>query len=143
MTVAPLRSPPLAAPPAPVLRCRIARHLRAAVPEVDEVCRKLADELALAQLVGNEPCFIETIRQLALYAKSDMPILILGETGTGKELCARAAHFLSARRSGPFVAVDCSAIPDHLFENEIFGHARGAYTDAHGALTGLFALSDR
>ena len=133
----------LASAPAAELRCRIERLLRAAVPEVDEVCRKLADELALAQLVGNEPCFIETIRQLALYAKSDMPILILGETGTGKELCARAAHFLSARRSGPFVAVDCSAIPDHLFENEIFGHARGAYTDAHGEQKGLVALSDR
>jgi DNA-binding NtrC family response regulator len=125
------------------LRCRVERLTRSAAPDTDAVCRKLADELALAQLVGSEPCFVETIRQLSLFARSEMPILITGETGTGKELCARAAHFLSARRNGPFVAVDCSAIPDHLFENEMFGHARGAYTDAREEQKGLVALSER
>jgi two-component system, NtrC family, response regulator GlrR len=125
------------------LRCRVERLARSVAPDREELCRKLADELALAQLVGNAPCFVEAIRLLALFAKNEMPILILGETGTGKELCARAAHFLGARRNGPFVAVDCSALPDHLFENEMFGHARGAYTDAREEQKGLVALSER
>ncbi|HXH95480.1 MAG TPA: sigma-54 dependent transcriptional regulator [Thermoanaerobaculia bacterium] len=124
------------------LQCRIERLMHGLASDSGEVCRKLLDELAVAQLVGSEPCFVETIRQLALFARSEMPILITGETGTGKELCARAAHFLSARRNGPFVAVDCSAIPDHLFENEMFGHARGAYTDARAEQKGLATLSE-
>jgi DNA-binding NtrC family response regulator len=124
------------------LRCRIERLTRAAAPGREDLGR-FADDLALAQLVGNEPSFLEAIRQLSLFAKSGMPILIAGETGTGKELCARAAHYLSARRNGPFVAVDCSAIPDHLFENEMFGHARGAYTDAREEQKGLVALAER
>jgi DNA-binding NtrC family response regulator len=122
---------------------RIERLARAAGGEVDAACRRLSEELALAQLVGSEPCFVAVVRQIALFAKSNMPVLIAGETGTGKELCARALHFLGPRRNGPFVAVDCSAIPDHLFENELFGHMRGAYTDAHGEQKGLVALSDR
>jgi DNA-binding NtrC family response regulator len=69
------------------------------------------------------------------------PILIIGETGTGKELCARAIHHLSARRHYPFIPVDCAALPEHLFESEMFGHTRGAFTDAHRDHKGLVALA--
>ena len=69
-------------------------------------------------------------------------MLITGETGTGKELCARAIHHLSRRRDFPFIAVDCGAFPDHLFENEMFGHARGAFTDAHRDQRGLIAMAE-
>ncbi len=122
------------------LSCRIARLL-GAQPEIDRVSSKLADEAALRQLVGADPKFLEVLRLITLYAPSETPVLILGETGTGKELCARALHHLGPRRHHPFVAVDCSALPDHLFENEVFGHSRGAYTDAASDQKGLIALA--
>ena len=69
-------------------------------------------------------------------------MLITGETGTGKELCARAIHHLGPRRSYPFIPVDCGALPDHLFENELFGHAKGAFTDARADQRGFVAMAD-
>lgn len=75
-------------------------------------------------------------------ARSDMNILLRGETGTGKEVLARYIHRLSKRRDKPFVVVDCSAIPEHLFESELFGHERGAYTGATGRKIGLVELAD-
>ena len=98
-------------------------------------------ELGLAELVGNHPAFLRTIEQIPLVARNNSPVLITGETGTGKELCARAIHRLSARRDFPFIPVDCSAFPEHLFETEMFGHARGAFTDAHRDQMGLVALA--
>jgi DNA-binding NtrC family response regulator len=77
-----------------------------------------------------------------MIADSDVTCLILGETGTGKELFARAIHYLSARRHKPFVPVNCGAIPDLLIENELFGHARGAYTDASSPEEGLLAYAE-
>ncbi|TYO65269.1 sigma-54-dependent Fis family transcriptional regulator [Bradyrhizobium hipponense] len=98
-------------------------------------------EFGLAELVGNHPAFLRTIEQIPLVARNDSPVLITGETGTGKELCARAIHRLSARSDLPFIPVDCSAFPEHLFETEMFGHARGAFTDAHRDQMGLVALA--
>ncbi len=69
--------------------------------------------------------------------------MITGETGTGKDLVARALHYGSTRRCGPFVPVNCGALPESLFENELFGHAKGAYTHAHGAQIGLIARADQ
>jgi DNA-binding NtrC family response regulator len=108
----------------------------------DAVSARLAGVLGLLQLVGRSPCFLDVVRKVPLVARSGSPALVTGETGTGKELCARAIHFTSPRRSQPFIPVDCGAIPDNLFENELFGHVRGAFTDAHRDQRGLIALAE-
>jgi DNA-binding NtrC family response regulator len=96
----------------------------------------------MGQLVGSHPAFVKAIKSIPLIANSDLTVLITGATGTGKELCARAIHLLGKRRNLPFIAADCGAIPDHLFENELFGHARGAFTDAHAEQKGLAAMAE-
>jgi DNA-binding NtrC family response regulator len=123
------------------IRLRLARFLpRGQV--VDETARRLSAELALQNMVGQDPAFLRVLSEIPVVARRDGPVLITGETGTGKELCARAVHHLSRRRNHPFIPVDCAALPDHLLENEIFGHARGAYTDAHASQKGLLALAE-
>lgn len=111
--------------------------------EVDRAYEKLLFVLAKVNLVGRDPAFLRVAERIELSAGSDFPALITGETGTGKELFAQAIHFLSPRRNQPFIPVDCGGIPDHLFENELFGHARGAYTDAHLEQRGMAALADK
>jgi DNA-binding NtrC family response regulator len=118
------------------------RLLRMVGETRDHRHERLSRELGLAHLVGEAPAFLRTLEQIPRLAASDGPVLIGGETGTGKELCARALHHLSPRRAFPFIPVDCGAYPDHLFENELFGHVRGAYTDAHGDQKGLAALAE-
>ena len=90
-------------------------------------------------LIGVSPAFTDVIYLLRRVARSDATVLIEGETGTGKELAARAIHYLGARRDFPFIPVNCGALPDQLIENELFGHARGAYTDARDPAVGLIA----
>src|SRR5205085_6251525 len=80
----------------------------------------------------------EQVRTVARYR--DLPVLITGETGTGKELVAQAVH-ASSETDGPFVPVNCAAIPEHLFESELFGHDPGAFTGARGARAGLFEVA--
>jgi DNA-binding NtrC family response regulator len=121
---------------------RLQRLLRPAAIRRAPVQQRLTAALCLAQLVGRDPVFVKAIRELPVMAESDVPILITGETGTGKDLCARAIHHLSARRHRQFIPVDCGALPEQLFENELFGHARGAFTDARGDQRGLAALAD-
>jgi DNA-binding NtrC family response regulator len=97
----------------------------------------------LDKLIGEAPPFVLVRGQLIRLAESDATVLIAGETGTGKELIARALHYLSSRAGFPFVAVNCAALPDTLLEDELFGHERGAFTDAHASRQGLLVQADR
>ena len=94
-------------------------------------------------LWGESLAMREVFAVLELAADSDVTVLLEGETGTGKELAARALHEASARRRGPFVAVDCGALPEALLESELFGHVRGAFTGAASRREGAFARADR
>jgi two-component system response regulator GlrR len=102
----------------------------------------LPDESGGSELLGASPAFLATLSQLRRIATSQAPLLIEGETGSGKELVARAVHYRGTRRAGPFVPVNCGALPDHLVEAELFGHVRGAFTDAKTARRGLVAQAD-
>ncbi|MDY6855103.1 MAG: sigma-54-dependent Fis family transcriptional regulator [Thermodesulfobacteriota bacterium] len=97
----------------------------------------LKKKIGLRQLVGKCPAFLAEIEKIPLVARYDASILISGETGTGKELCARAIHYLSPRYEKPFIPVNCGAIPLELIESELFGHVRGAFTGASVSRLGL------
>jgi DNA-binding NtrC family response regulator len=124
------------------LRLRLLRILGRPEPDLAGLHARLSSEMGLANLLGQDPGFLRMVETIPLAARSDRPVLITGETGTGKELCARAIHHLGRRNNLPFIAADCGAFPDHLFENELFGHARGAFTDAHRDQKGLVALAE-
>ncbi|WIL21715.1 sigma-54 dependent transcriptional regulator [Geothrix sp.] len=93
-------------------------------------------------MIGHSPALRETLRLVARMAACDAPVLIEGETGTGKELAARAIHYQSVRKDGPFIPVNCGAIPDTLIESELFGHRKGAFTDAKDNQPGLVTLAE-
>ncbi len=93
-------------------------------------------------LVGKSEPFLQAVREAGLMAQSKAPLVINGETGCGKELFARAIHYRSNRRARPFIPVNCGALPDELFENELFGHVKGAYTNASSAEKGLIAEAE-
>lgn len=92
--------------------------------------------------VGSSPAMRDFLYNMEIVAKSSYTTLVRGESGTGKELTARAIHQLSSRRDRPLIMVNCPAIPEHLIESELFGHTKGAFTDATQAKKGLFAESD-
>ena len=94
-------------------------------------------------IVGDSPAIAEVVRRIELVSATRSTVLITGETGTGKELVARAVHHRSAQREMPFVKVNCAAIPESLLESELFGHVKGAFTDATGNKKGKFALANR
>jgi PAS domain S-box-containing protein len=104
--------------------------------------RDEADELKDLRLVGRSPEFLAAMEQLEQAAQTDAPVLIVGETGTGKELAARFIHRQSARSRRPFVAVDCTVIAEALFESELFGHERGAFTGSVQSRPGLFEVAE-
>lgn len=104
--------------------------------------QQLKEKLGLQQFVGENAAFLTEIHKIPLVAKCDMSVLISGETGTGKELCARAIHYLSPRTHKPFIPVNCGAIPTELIENELFGHERGAFTSAFTSQQGLIQEAD-
>jgi two-component system response regulator GlrR len=97
---------------------------------------------AKLNLVGESPAFHRLLAQIERFARCDATVLINGETGTGKELTARAIHYLSARCEGPFIPINCGSLPEALFESELFGHTRGAFTDAHENRQGLIAQGE-
>jgi two-component system response regulator GlrR len=98
--------------------------------------------VGLEHLVGEAPAFVVLKRKLPLLAQCEAPVLLTGETGTGKGLCARALHYLSRRAGKPFLPVNCGAIPVELFERELFGHQKGAFTGAWTAQPGLIAEAE-
>ena len=93
-------------------------------------------------LIGSSPKFLEVVDQLPAVAQSDATTLLLGETGTGKEVFARAVHYLSERKGYAFIPVNCGSLPDNLLENELFGHVKGAYTDASTNETGILRAAE-
>ena len=109
--------------------------------EVKRLRIELARNHGLENIIAASPNMTALLSKLAQVADSSVSVLITGESGTGKDLLARALHFLSPRRSGPFVPVNCAAIPESLIESELFGHLRGAFTDAKQSKIGLFAAA--
>lgn len=109
----------------------------------NQICHhQLKEQIGLKQIIGESETLLAVIRRIPLIARCDATTLISGETGTGKEMCARATHYLSARAGQAFIPVNCGAIPHDLIENELFGHERGAFTDAARAQSGLIREAD-
>ncbi|PYR49535.1 MAG: hypothetical protein DMF89_12435 [Acidobacteria bacterium] len=118
-----------------------------------KVLRNVCSESLLPTMIGEHdlPCGIvghsravaEMLSRIELVSSTRSTVLITGETGTGKELVARAVHNRSAQRDLPFIKVNCAAIPETLLESELFGHVRGAFTDASGTRRGKFSLANR
>jgi DNA-binding NtrC family response regulator len=106
---------------------------------METLVQRLRDAGALSKLVGGAPVFLQAISQLPAVSKSEAAVMIRGETGTGKELVARAIHYMSGRAAYPFVALNCGSLTDTLLEDELFGHERGAFTGAHARRDGLIA----
>jgi DNA-binding NtrC family response regulator len=121
---------------------RAVGHRRLQV-EVRRLRKAVEAAHGFGELLGTSPPMLRIYDLLSRVAESDTSVLVTGETGTGKELVARALHHQGGRRDGPFVTVNCAAMPHALLESELFGHARGAFTDARTARTGLFVQADR
>lgn len=111
--------------------------------EVDELKSKLSSQYRISSMVGRSAKMNSIFQMMDKIARVDGTVLITGESGTGKELAARAVHFNSPRKNGPFVVVNCGAIPKELIESEFFGHTRGAFTDAKTEKIGKFELADK
>jgi DNA-binding NtrC family response regulator len=129
---------------APVLRALLDRCLEKArdTRQLAVLQRQLRETGRLGDLVGSSKAMQEVMRIVEMAAPSSASVLITGETGAGKEIVARSIHKLSPRAGGPFVAINCSAIPETLMESEIFGHERGAFTGAAERRIGCFELAD-
>lgn len=116
------------------------RHLRGHVNQLREEVRVAG---AFGDVVGESSLVTQMLRESDLVAPADTTVLVLGETGTGKELLARRIHQRSGRATGPFVAINCAALPEALVESELFGHERGAFTGALERKAGKFELAHR
>jgi DNA-binding NtrC family response regulator len=128
----------------PVLRALLDRALGRVRDQqaVAALTRDLRSAGKLGVLVGTSPSMQDVMRQVEMAAPSTASVLITGETGSGKEMVARSIHMLSPRAERPFVAINCSAIPESLMESEIFGHEKGAFTGAAERRIGCFELAD-
>src|SRR2546421_9025938 len=105
--------------------------------------QELAERRGAPRIIGEDPKLRQVTQQLHRAAGTDATVLLEGESGTGKELFARSLHALSPRADGPFVAINCAAIPDTLLETELFGHEKGAFTGANARKPGKFEMAHR
>ncbi len=121
-----------------LLSVRRACEKRALVARVRRLQNQLSERSVLGSIVGMSPAMQELARQVERVLESDVAVCLFGESGTGKELVARAIHSGGPRRNGPFVAINCAAIPASLQESELFGHERGAFTGATQTRLGCF-----
>ena len=103
--------------------------------------QQMLDGNAFAGMMGSSPAIRSVFESIRKVATTDAPVLLLGESGTGKEMAARAIHENSSRKDGPFIAINCSAIPETLLESELFGHEKGSFTGAHAQRKGRFELA--
>ncbi|MEI6085824.1 MAG: sigma-54 dependent transcriptional regulator, partial [Verrucomicrobiota bacterium] len=113
-----------------------------ALQENAELKTQLKEKFCFDNIIGRSACMEAVFRMIRRVANTDSTVLVLGESGTGKELVARALHFNSRRANLAFVAVNCAALPEHLLESELFGHRKGAFTDAAFDKVGLFQHAD-
>ena len=113
---------------------RVIKHRQ----EQNHSLQSLKEGLGLREFVGESPLFISELERIPRIASCDASVLIVGESGTGKELVARALYQHSRRSTGPFLAMNCAAIPEPLLESELFGHERGAFTGADRQRIGKF-----
>jgi two-component system response regulator HydG len=121
---------------------RALKH-RALREEVKRLRRVVVDSQRFDEILGTSSSMKKMYDLAARVAETETTVLITGESGTGKELVAKALHAKSARKDGPFVAINCAAMPESLLESELFGHVRGAFTDARTARSGLFIKASR
>jgi PAS domain S-box-containing protein len=121
---------------------RLSEALRRSQDRVVQLEEQVQSRVSFARLVGKSGAMQDVYRRLRLAAESDVTVLLTGESGTGKELAAAAVHSQSHRRSRPFVAVNCSAIPEGILESELFGHVKGAFTGANRDKVGLFQAAE-
>jgi transcriptional regulator with GAF, ATPase, and Fis domain len=110
--------------------------------ETDYLRAERSGDFGQDEIVGRSPVMLRMLEQVAHVAPTPSTVLLLGETGTGKELLARAIHARSPRRDGPLVKINCAAVPDTLIESELFGHEKGAFTGATAARPGRFAVAE-
>jgi DNA-binding NtrC family response regulator len=120
-----------------------ALELRRLETEVEELKTELTSRYSFANIIGTSGVMNSVFQMMHKVARVDGTVLITGESGTGKELVARAIHFAGPRKDGPFVVVNCGAIPRDLIESEFFGHIKGAFTDAKSETTGKFELAHK
>ena len=124
------------------LELRLRRLLPESFMHADGEAADIATEFARLGMIGRSPTFLGVLDMIIRIARCDAPVQIQGKTGTGKEMAARAIHYLGDRQDFPFTPINCGAIPDNLLENELFGHERGAFTDAKEAQRGLVAQAE-
>ena len=118
-----------------------ALHARTTPTAASVALDPITGQTGARQLVGQSPAMQEIFKRIVLLADNEMSVLVQGESGTGKELVARAIHSSGKRAGRPFVAINCAAIPEQLIESELFGHERGAFTDARQMRPGRFELA--
>ncbi len=114
----------------------------AVVAENHQLRRELKKQYRFTQIIGTSGAMEEVFRMVELVADTEATVLILGESGTGKELIARSLHYNSRRAQGPFIPINCSALPENLLESELFGHRKGSFTGAISDKVGLFQEAD-